>query len=227
MRAVKLKSRLREGTGKKTAHKMRASGEVPAILYGHREEPVALAIPEHEIWHILHNATSEHLILSLDIEGAKEEGVLTLVRDVQHEPVTGDILHVDFQRISMDEKIKVGVPVELVGISRGVKEFGGVLDHGMREIMVRCTPAEIPESLRVDVTHLEIGQSVHLSDIIDDYRDLEFLDDSKFTLAHVSPPKKLEVIEAEAEEAEEAAEGEEEAEEAEGGEPAAEEKEES
>ena len=224
MRAAKLKSRLREGTGKKTAHKLRAKGEVPAILYGHKEEALALAIPEHEIWHILHNATSEHLILNLDIDGVPEDSVLILVRDVQHEPVTGDILHIDFQRISMDEKIKVGVPVELVGIPRGVKEFGGVLDHGMREIMVRCTPVEIPEALRIDVSHLEIGQSVHQSDLVDDYRELEFLDDSNYTLAHVSPPKKLEVLEAEAEAeaAEEAAEGEEEAEAGEGGEPAGE-----
>ena len=222
MKAAKLTSRLRDGTGKKTAHKLRAAGEVPAILYGHKEEALALAIPEHEIWHILHNATSEHLILSLDIDGVPEDNVLILVRDVQHEPVSGDILHIDFQRISMNEKIKVGVPVELVGVPRGVKEFGGVLDHGMREIMVRCTPAEIPESLRVDVTHLEIGQSVHQSDVVDDYRELEFLDDSNYTLAHVSPPKKLEVFEAEAEAAEAAAEGEEEEEAAEEGEAAGE-----
>jgi large subunit ribosomal protein L25 len=119
MEEIKLTSRLRENVGKKIAHKLRAKGEIPAILYGHKQEPLSLVVPEHEIWHILHHATSEHLILKLNIENTKGEDVITLVRDVQHHPVTGDILHVDLQRISLNEKIKVGVPVELVGIAKG------------------------------------------------------------------------------------------------------------
>ncbi len=86
-------------------------------------------------------------------------------------------------------------------MARGVKEFGGILDHGVREIMVKCLPEEIPESLDIDVTHMEIGNSIHLSDITADYAKLEFLDDENVTLAHVSPPKKLEVLEEAEEEA--------------------------
>ncbi len=205
MKRINLKSRIREGSGKKSAHKIRSVGEVPGVLYGHKEEPVSLSVPEHDLWVILHHATSEHLILRLDVEGTKDNDVLTLVRDVQHHPVTGEILHVDFQRISMHEKIKVGVPVELIGIARGVKEFGGILDHGMREVMVKCLPEEIPESLPVDVSNMEIGDSIHLSNIMGQYDQLEFLDDESVTLAHVSPPKKLEVFEEAAEEGEEAA----------------------
>jgi large subunit ribosomal protein L25 len=205
MKRINLKSRVREGSGKKSAHKIRAAGEVPGTLYGHKEEPVSLSVPEHDLWVILHHATSEHLILRLDVEGTKDKDVLTLVRDVQHHPVTGDILHVDFQRISMHEKIKVGVPVELVGTARGVKEFGGILDHGMREIMIKCMPEEIPESLPIDVSNMEIGDSIHLSNIMGQYTQLEFLDDENVTLAHVSPPKKLEVFEEAAEAAVEAA----------------------
>jgi len=205
MKRINLTSRIREGSGKKSAHKIRAGGEVPGILYGHKEKPLSLSIPEHDIWVILHKATSEHLILRLNVEETDENDILALVRDVQHHPVTGEILHVDFQRISMHEKIKVGVPVELVGIARGVKEFGGILDHGVREIMVKCLPEEIPESLPIDVSHMEIGNSIHLSDIMAEYAKLEFLDDENVTLAHVSPPKKLEIFEEEeAEEAEEA-----------------------
>ena len=225
MKRINLKSRIREGSGKKSAHKIRSAGEVPGVLYGHKEEPVSLSIPEHDFWVILHHATSEHLILRLDIEGTEEKDVLTLVRDVQHHPVTGDILHVDFQRISMHEKIKVGVPVELIGTARGVKEFGGILDHGVREVMVKCMPEEIPEFLKVDVTHMEIGNSIHLSDITGQYTQIEFLDDENLTLAHVSPPKKLEVFEEAAEAAEEGA-GEEAEGEAEEGEQEAEQKEE-
>ena len=205
MKRINLTSRIREGSGKKSAHQIRAAGEVPGILYGHKEKPLSLSVPGHDIWVILHKATSEHLILRLNVEETDENDILALVRDVQHHPVTGEVLHVDFQRISMHEKIKVGVPVELVGIARGVKEFGGILDHGVREIMVKCLPEEIPESLPIDVSHMEIGNSIHLSDIMAEYAKLEFLDDENVTLAHVSPPKKLEVFEEEeAEEAEEA-----------------------
>jgi large subunit ribosomal protein L25 len=210
MKETRLKSRIRDGFGKRMAHKLRAGGEVPAVLYGHKQEPMSLAVAEHELWTILHNATSEHMILLLEIEGGDEREVLTLVRDVQHQPITGDIVHLDLQRISANEQIKVGVPVELIGIARGVKEFGGVLDHGVREVTVRCKPNEIPESLEIDISALEIGDSVHISDIKDRYGQIEFLDDLNVTLAHVSPPKKLEVSEeAEAEEAAEGAEAEE------------------
>lgn len=216
MKRINLKSRIREGSGKKSAHQIRITGEVPGILYGHKEEPVSVSIPQHDLWAILHHATSEHLILRLDVEGTDDKDILTLVRDVQHHPVTGDILHVDFQRISMHEKIKVGVPVMLVGLARGVKEFGGILDHGVREVMIKCMPEEIPESLQIDVSDMDIGKSIHLSDILDQYAQLEFVDDANLTLAHVSPPKKLEVFEEAAEEAEEAVSEEAEGEAAEG-----------
>jgi large subunit ribosomal protein L25 len=208
MKRITLQSRTRDGSGKKLARKIRASGEVPGILYGHNEKPISLTVQQHDFWQILHDATSEHLILRLAIEGSDEKNVLALVRDVQHDPISGDIVHVDFQRISMHEKIKVGVPVELVGIARGVKEFGGILEHGVREIMVKCMPEEIPESFQVDVSNMDIGNSIHLSYISDQYANLEFLDDPNVTLAHVSPPKKLEAFEVEEAAAAVAAEGE-------------------
>ena len=116
-------------------------------------------------------------------------------------------------------------PGDLIGVARGVKEFGGILDHGMREVMVKCMPEEIPEALQVDVSNMEIGNSIHLSDIMGEYTQLEFLDDENVTLAHVSPPKKLEVFEEAGEAAEEAA-GEEAEGEGEEGEQEAEQKEE-
>ena len=209
MKQIFLSSRIREGSGKKLAHRIRVKGDIPGILYGHKEDPISLIVQQHDLWQILHHATSEHLILRLKIEDSTEGEMLTLVRDVQHHPVTGDILHVDFQRISMDEKIKVGVPVELTGIARGVKEDGGILDHGVRELTIKCAPGDIPEALYIDVSELNIGNSIHLSDIAMHYPQLEFLDDSNMTLALVSPPKKLEVVETEEEVAVEGVEGEE------------------
>ncbi|MCX5754225.1 MAG: 50S ribosomal protein L25, partial [Candidatus Krumholzibacteria bacterium] len=212
------------------AKRLRASGEIPAILYGHKREPVSLAVAQKDIWHILHTATSQHMILSLTVEGSSEGSILTLVRDIQHHPVSGDVLHIDLQRISVDEKLHIGVPIELAGAAKGVKDEGGVLDHGIREITLNVKPMEIPEKVSIDISHLEIGDSIHVSDLIALYPDLEILDDPNVTLAHVSAPKKLEVLipeagapaaaavaaEEEGAEGEEAAEGGEESEEGKG-----------
>ncbi|MBN1163998.1 MAG: 50S ribosomal protein L25 [Candidatus Krumholzibacteriota bacterium] len=193
MKEIRLKTYSREDTGKKSAHKLRKEGEIPGILYGHKQEARKLTVPEHDFWHILHNATTEHLILHLEVEGADKSDTLVLVRDVQHHPLTGAILHVDFQRISRDESIKVGVPIILTGVAKGVKEFGGVMDHGMREVKVMTTPTEVPESLEVDVSDLQIGQTLFISDLKKQYSHIEFLDDDKVSLVHISPPKKLEI----------------------------------
>ena len=216
MKPIKLKARRREEASKKNVHKLRQQGEIPGVLYGHKKDPIHLALPEREFWTILHNATSEHFIIDLDVEGVDMEEHITLIRDIQHHPVSGDILHVDFQRILLNESIKVGVPVNLNGIPRGVKEFGGVLDHGVREVMITTTASMVPEYLEIDVTSLMINDTVHISDLVSLYPDINFLDEGHINLAHVSPPKKMEDLT-------EAVEGEEEAEEgAEEGEAAAE-----
>jgi large subunit ribosomal protein L25 len=155
---------------------------------------VSLAVSQKDIWHILHTATSEHMILSLEIEGSNEGTILTLVRDIQHHPVSGDVLHMDLQRISVDEKLHIGVPIELAGAAKGVKDEGGVLDHGIREVTLNVKPMEIPEKVSIDISNLEIGQSVHVSDLIALYPDLEIIDDPHVTIAHVSAPKKLEAL---------------------------------
>lgn len=218
METIKLKARMREEASKKNVHKLRKEGEIPGVLYGHHKDPVHLAIPEHDFWTILHSATSEHLIIDLEVDGVDMEGHITLVRDVQHHPVSGDILHVDFQRISMTENIKVGIPVALIGIPKGVKEFGGILDQGVREVMVATTASSVPEQLEIDVEHLMINDTIHVSDLVELYPKIEFLNEGHINLAHVSPPKKLEVAEELEEGAEEGAEGEEGAEEGEGAE---------
>ena len=212
MKTINLKARRRVEASKKNVHKLRQQGEIPGVLYGHKKEPVHLAVPAHEFWTILHNSTSEHMIIDLEIEGVEMDEHTTLVRDVQHHPVSGDILHVDFQRISMDERIKVGVPVLLTGTARGVKEFGGILDQGVREVMVNTTATQVPEYLEIDVSHLMINDTIHVSDLVTQYPGIDFLDEGHINLAHVSPPKKLEVAEELEEGEEEAVEGEEEGE---------------
>lgn len=222
MKEIRLKVAVREDSGKKSSRRIRREGTIPGIIYGHKENPVNLAVPQHEFRTILHHATSEHLILTVDIEGMANGPFLSLVKAVQHHPVTGNVMHVDFQRISKDETIEVGVPVVLKGIPKGVKDLGGILDHGLREVMISTIPSRIPESVEVDVSAMEIGNSIHLSDLIEKYPDLVFVDDPVSTIAHVSPPKKLEPTAEEAAAAAAAAaapaEGEAPAEAAEGGE---------
>jgi large subunit ribosomal protein L25 len=209
MKTIKLTARMREEASKKNVHELRHAGEIPGVLYGHKKDPVHLAIPEHEFWSILHGATSEHLIIKLEVDGVDMEDHITLVRDVQHHPVSGDILHVDFQRISTSENIKVGIPVVLTGVAKGVKEFGGILDQGVREVMVATTASSVPEQLELDVSELMINDTIHVSDLVALYPDIDFLNEGHINLAHVSPPKKLEVAEELEEGAEEGAEGEE------------------
>jgi len=193
MKTINLKARRRVEASKKNVHKLRQQGEIPGVLYGHKKDPVHVAVP--------------HLIIDLEVEGVDMDEHTTLVRDVQHHPVSGDILHVDFQRISMDENIKVGVPVLLTGTARGVKEFGGILDQGVREVMVSTTATLVPEQLEIDVSHLMINDTVHVSDLITQYPGIDFLDEGHINLAHVSPPKKLEIAEELEEGEEEAVEG--------------------
>jgi len=194
MQKLTLKSRIREGSGKKIARKVRAAGEIPVVLYGRKSEPQSLTVSQKDLWHMFHTATSEHLILSLDIEGSSEGTVLTMVKDAQHHPVTGDVIHLDLLRISMDEKIEIGVPVELIGVPHGVKESGGVLDHGVREVTINCKPMEIPDKVTIDVSPLNIGDSLHVSDLAALYPALEIVEDAHVTIAHVSAPKKLETL---------------------------------
>jgi large subunit ribosomal protein L25 len=194
MQQLRLKSFMREGSGKKIARRLRTKGEIPAILYGHRREPLSLAVSQKDLWHILHTATTEYLILSLDVEGSDEGTILTLVRDIQHHPVSGDVLHLDLLRISIDAKIKVGVPIELTGMPKGVKDTGGVLDHGIRELTLNVKPVEIPDKVSIDVSPLAIGDSLRVSDLAALYPHLDIVDDPHVTIAHVSAPKKLETL---------------------------------
>ncbi len=194
MKHMNLKAIPRDTGGKKIARLLRRTGGIPAILYGHKLEPMNLTVGHKELWHILHAATTEHMILNLELEGSSEGTILTLVREVQHHPVTGDVLHLDLLRISTDEKLHIGVPVELTGLPRGVKDQGGVLDHGVREVMLNVKPMEIPEKLPIDVSELAIGQSLHVEDLVKLYPALEFVTGPHVTIAHVSTLKKLEAL---------------------------------
>jgi len=186
MENFKLNSEMRDSSGKGVARKFRATGRVPAILYGHKEEVVSLTVDEAELKAILH-VHPDSAIVDLTVAGGHE--INALVREVQRHPATGKLLHIDLQRISLDEKVRVDVEVTLVGDPVGVKEQGGMLEHGTRSVTVMCLPREIPDAIQIDVAALKIGDSVKVKDIAAGYAGLVFVDDAETTLASVVPPR--------------------------------------
>jgi large subunit ribosomal protein L25 len=161
---VKLKAEPRTATGRSAARRLKSLGIVPAIVYGGKEKSQPLQVSARDINAMLSHASGENILVELEIAGSK--GTKTaLLQEVQHSPVGGDILHVDFHAISMDEKIEANVPLEPLGVATGVKNFGGLLDQNIRSLTVECFPKDLPDKITVDVSALNIGDSIHVRDI--------------------------------------------------------------
>ena len=190
----------REAGGKGAARKLRREGRVPAVLYGKDMDSVALSLDAMEVEHLFQAISVENTIVELKIEGG--ESHQTLVREIQSHPFRYELVHIDFLRIQSHVEVDVEVPVELVGTPVGVKQHGGVLEQIVHELPVRCLPSRIPEVIEVDVSGLEIEDSLHLSDI-QLPEGVEATIDPERTLCLVSAPR------AAIEEVEEVAEGEE------------------
>lgn len=157
----------RNTKGKNEARRLRASGKIPATLYGAQKAgdtpaPESVAVDPKPLMRILHSASGLNTLISLKLQGGDAR---VLVKNVQLDPITHHPLHADFYRVNMDRKITVTVPITLRGESRGVKQDGGVLDFVHREIEVETLPANIPDRIEVDVTELGIGDSVHVRDL--------------------------------------------------------------
>jgi len=212
-----LPAQKREGTGKGVARKLRAVGRVPAVLYGRELEPVHLSLDAKEAEQLFHSISVENTIVDLVVEGEKE-AYQTLIREVQVHPSRQLLIHVDFLRIQEGVTVDVNVPVHLLGIPEGVKNSGGVLEQVIHDLPVRCIPSKIPESIDVDVTHLDLNESLHVYDM-EFEEGVEVTIEQRRTICSVAIPKVIE----EPEEEEELLEGEElEGEELEEGAPAAE-----
>lgn len=195
-----LTAKRRSETGKGAARRIRAAGQVPAVLYGKDQDSIALTIDAKEAGHLFHSISVENTIVNVKIEDEAEE-METLVREIQMHPFRPDIVHVDFYRIQRGVVIEVDVPVKYVGAPEGVKH-GGILDVILHEIRVKCIPSKIPETIEVDVSGLEIGESIHASEI-ETEEDVELLTDPILTLCLVAVPKAEAVEEEEEEELEE------------------------
>ncbi|MFB0506456.1 MAG: 50S ribosomal protein L25 [Thermodesulfobacteriota bacterium] len=206
----KLLAKLRTTLGKEASRKLRQKGLVPAICYGPRTDPVPLTLDSKELMKAIH--MGENVLIDLMIEdGKKAAEKVVVVRDLQTDPIKDQCIHADLFEVVMDEEISVEVPIVLVGKPEGVK-MGGVLEQITREITMECLPTDIPQSIEVDVSHLDIGDTIHIGDI--GLEKGKFLVDPSTTLATVVPPtvekvvveEEIEEEVVEAEEAEEVAE---------------------
>ncbi|HEY5043533.1 MAG TPA: 50S ribosomal protein L25 [Verrucomicrobiae bacterium] len=165
MKSVALKAYPRSQVQRAEVKKLRASGRVPATIYGRQAKPQNLEVNSKEFADLLHHSVSENLLVDLSVESDARSKRLALVQEIQHHPIDGKVLHVDFHEVAENEKVTVQVPVETTGEAAGVKTGGGVLEHILFKLKVRCLPKDLPEQITVDVSHLEIGKSIHLGDI--------------------------------------------------------------
>ncbi|MFI0348414.1 MAG: 50S ribosomal protein L25 [Chthoniobacterales bacterium] len=182
---VKLSAQPRTLVGRNSVKQLRSRGVVPANIYGHKSAPMNLEINNQEIKRLLAHAAGENILVELEIAAVADDKTvvgksgktvagksaktvtsrLGLIQEVQHHPVRGDILHVDFLEVSMNEMLNTEVPIEVFGEAEGVKNYGGLLEQLVRSLHIQCLPKDLPETIRVDISALGLGQSLHIRDI--------------------------------------------------------------
>lgn len=177
-----LKAVLRSSAGKGTARKLRAAGQVPAVLYGHGEKPRPLAVNAHELGLLVASVNIENTLVRLDIDGEGMQDVL--LREVQMHAYKPEALHVDFFHVNAKETLHVKIPVRLTGTPVGVHTDGGILDHVLYDLEVECLPGNIPDGVEIDVSNLALGESVRVGDI-PAREGVKFLQDAELAIASV------------------------------------------
>jgi large subunit ribosomal protein L25 len=215
---IELQANVRKTVGNGPARSLRRADQIPAVLYGPKTDPLLLSINKKDLEQTLKQGSASQLILNLVIQNGKKLTKSAMIKELQTHPVSGNFIHIDFYEIDMKRKIKVMVPVVTTGKSKGI-ELGGMLNIVRRELELLCLPGDIPEAIEIDITDLDIGDSIHLEEVpLGD--NVEISSDVNFTVVTVLSPVVEEVAEEEVEEEElEAAEGEEEGEAAESAEP--------
>jgi len=199
---------LREGRGKGVARKLRAAGRIPGICYRRNAESTAISLDPSELDRLIRTASSGiNTLIDLKVAGGGDfDGRQVLIKELQRDPVSGAYLHADLYAIDLKQTIRISIPVQLKGSPIGVTLGGGILDHATRELDVECLPDAIPEEFAVDVSELEVGQSLHVRDI-KVLEGVEILNDPDVSIVSVVAPAVVEE-EAPEEEEEEGVEGE-------------------
>ncbi len=200
MKSVPLTAYPRTLNRRAGAKKLRESGRIPAVLYGGQSKPQSLEVDRKSIEDLIHHSASETLLIDLTVDKDAKAKRLALVKEIQHFALTGAVLHLDLHEIAETDKVIVMVPVESAGEPVGVKTGGGILEHVLHKVKVRCLPKHLPEAIIVDVSELEIGKSIHIGDLKAP-EGVEILGDKHISVLAVKAP----ITEAEATAADEAA----------------------
>jgi large subunit ribosomal protein L25 len=185
MELIELSVAKRESTGKGAARKLRADNVIPGIIYGAKIEPVKVSIDVNTFDKVIREHGTTGLFFDLKVEG--ETGRMVMLKEIQMDPFGLRYLHIDFHEIDMDATVSIVVPVEVEGISAGVKE-GGMVQIIRRDLEVICKPKDTPESIKLDISELEIGDSIHVADI-DLGAEIEIPFDTNFTVVTIVPPE--------------------------------------
>lgn len=189
MKSIQVSAEVRSSYGKNAARQLRSRGRIPGVLYGQKETALSLSVDPKDLLAILHSASGHNTIFSLDVQDRGTASVM--LKEWQFDPVNESLLHADFLRIAMDNALQVGVPVLPVGVATGVKDQGGIFEFVLRQLEVECLPADIPEHITTDISHLEIGSNLRVADLQVDPK-LKVLSDPDLVVAHVVPPKEEE-----------------------------------
>ncbi|RKX18452.1 MAG: 50S ribosomal protein L25 [Candidatus Zixiibacteriota bacterium] len=207
MKEITLIVEKREGTGKGASHKVRQDGSIPGVIYGPETEPVAVAVKTNELSNLIRREGRTNMLIDLNVDGENSPRKV-IIRELQRDPVTGVPKHVDLYQVSVKRKLNLSARVNLVGVPDGVKNAGGILQQVRREIEIACLPDNIPDNIEIDVSSMNIGDSIHVKDISID--NVDIITEQRLTIATVVPPTVIKVAEeiaAEAVEGEEAEEG--------------------
>ena len=193
MKSVPLKAHPRSQVQRAEVTKLRRAGRVPATIYGRIGKPQNLEVVLDDITHLLNHSVSENLLVDLNVETDARSKRLALVQDIQHHPLTGKVVHIDFHEVAEDEKVTVFIPVETTGEAAGVKTGGGTLEHVLHKVKVRCLPKDLPDQIIIDVSALEIGKAIHIGEVKAP-NGVEILGDKHLTLVSVAAPRAEEVV---------------------------------
>ncbi|MDP9222283.1 MAG: 50S ribosomal protein L25/general stress protein Ctc [Actinomycetota bacterium] len=191
MAEVRIDAIRRERTGKGAAHRVRASGQVPGIVYGHGMDPLPIALDRREFVVSLQTDAGMNVLLDIQVDG---DTTLALMKELQRDPVRGTLLHADFIKVDRDEEVEVDVPVHLVGEPAGVKE-GGALEHSLNSLHVRCKATEVPQSIEADISGLNIGDTLRVAELVTALT-FTILNDPEAVVAVVAAPVSEEELEA-------------------------------
>ena len=198
MKETKLTAKTRAEKGSASAGRLRRTGWFPAVVYGEGRPGVDIQLNEHDFLVMLRRHRSENMIVDLAVEGA-DKPFKVMLKAMQHHPVTGRVIHVDFYEISMTRKIEIELPVKLTGIPTGVANEGGILEHVLRALTVQCLPGDLIEEVELDVSGLTVGKTLRVRDVQIDAAKYRVLDDPDQVVAAVAAPRTEEEEKAEAE----------------------------